>query len=137
MVDMAGAHEWGEEDGITKVSLWGTSQRPPDAASMQTRLDANGQVIGPFEPAVDQNALLSLFGGASAQLLRMSGLFQMAGPEAMHAMQVALEAREGCRLKGSLPIPRVAGDFHFSVNSQSFFLMREARGAERRSCAGD
>jgi hypothetical protein len=59
------------------------------------------------------------------QLLRLSGLLQLAGPEAMREMQDAIVAHEGCQLYGSLPVPRVAGNFHLSVNAQSFHIMRQ------------
>lgn len=62
---------------------------------------------------------------AAAQILRMSGLFSLLGPEAMREMQEAVAAHEGCRLYGSLPVPRVAGDFHVSVSASGYQIVRE------------
>jgi hypothetical protein len=36
---------------------------------VQTRLDAQGQVIGVYEPAAGQNDLFSIFGAANAQVM--------------------------------------------------------------------
>ena len=40
-------------------------------------------------------------------------------------MDEAIAAQEGCRLYGSLPVPRVAGDFHVSVNAQGMQALRQ------------
>jgi hypothetical protein len=61
----------------------------------------------------------------------------------MREMQDAIIAHEGCQLYGSLPVPRVAGNFHLSVNAQSFHIMRQVRAhvaphaARRRARASD
>ena len=42
-------------------------------------------------------------------------------------MQEAFIAGEGCRIHGTLPVPRVAGDFQLSINAQSLYMLRQAR----------
>lgn len=66
------------------------------------------------------------------QLLRLSGILQLAGPEAMRDMQEAIAAHEGCELHGKLPVPRVAGNFHLSVHAQSFYVLRQVRSFPAR-----
>ena len=63
----------------------------------------------------------------TTQLLRMTGLLQLAGPEALREMQDAFIAGEGCRIHGTLPVPRVAGDFQLSINAQSLYMLRQVR----------
>jgi hypothetical protein len=57
--------------------------------------------------------------------LRLSGLLQLAGPEAQRETQEALAAHEGCVVRGKLPVPRVAGSFQLSVTAQSFFMTHQ------------
>jgi hypothetical protein len=57
----------------------------------------------------------------------MTGLLQLAGPEALREMQDAFAAGEGCRVHGTLPVPRVAGDFQLSINAQSLYMLRQVR----------
>ena len=42
-------------------------------------------------------------------------------------MQDAFIAGEGCRIHGTLPVPRVAGDFQLSIDAQSLYMLRQAR----------
>ncbi len=110
----------------------------------------DGHIIGAYAAPAGQPDLFSIFGAANAQarhaalqlllahalttttrlqMLRLSGLFAMAGPEALREMQEAIVAREGCQLYGSLPVPRVAGNFYLSVNAQSFHVMRQVQAS--------
>ena len=75
-------------------------------------------------------------GLCAVQLLRMTGLLQLAGPEALREMQDAFAAGEGCRVHGTLPVPRVAGDFQLSINAQSLYMLRQVRVALTRTAAG-
>ena len=42
-------------------------------------------------------------------------------------MEVAVKEHEGCNVAGWLEVQRVAGNFHISVHSQDFFLLRESQ----------
>lgn len=42
-------------------------------------------------------------------------------------MMDAFAAGEGCRVHGTLPVPRVAGDFQLSINAQSLYMLRQVK----------
>ena len=69
----------------------------------------------------------------------MTGLLQLVGPEALREMQDAFAAGEGCRVHGTLPVPRVAGDFQLSINAQSLYMLRQVclLGADACCCFSD
>ena len=42
-------------------------------------------------------------------------------------MELAMKEHEGCNIAGWLEVQRVAGNFHVSVHSDDFFLLRESQ----------
>ena len=42
-------------------------------------------------------------------------------------MELAVKEHEGCNVAGWLAVQRVAGNFHISVHSDDFFLLRESQ----------
>lgn len=42
-------------------------------------------------------------------------------------MELAVKGHEGCNVAGWLAVQRVAGNFHISVHSDDFFLLRESQ----------
>ena len=79
----------------------------------RSRLDAHGRSLGIYSPA--QGLATGAMG--QPQVVLLGSLLQLLTNVDTGELQQALRDREGCRLRASFSLPRVAGEFHVSTHT--------------------
>lgn len=96
------------------------------------RLNAHGDEMGKYEPPEGAQDLMQMFRALDMQIFGGGHMIQLVSPQTVTHVREAVRAHEGCRVHGTIRVPRVSGSFHFSVHAASFDVLQQVFADVRR-----